>query len=141
MGFRRQRGTDRGLDRYVAAISDVLGVDEQHRSWDICEPAGAYLGLPERFALFPDRESALIWDERHGWASAVAALSGDRSVMMAYLGGEVLAEPADVIDFARRLVRGDNVGELFPPELDPWIDLRARLAAYTQRRERQRRIE
>lgn len=114
---------------------------EEHRSWDICEPADAYLGLSERFALFPEREAALLWDERHGWSAAVSMLSADGFVMMAYLGGEVLAEPADVIGFAHRLVRGDNVGELMPPDLGSRRDLRDRLASYTQRQEHQWRAE
>ncbi|MPY96637.1 MAG: hypothetical protein GEU97_01310 [Actinophytocola sp.] len=126
----RNTKAERGLDRYVAMITDGLGVTETPSYTDVTSPAIAYIELAEPFPLFPNRPAALLWDETFGWAAAIEAASGRDWVMVAYLGMAVLPHPDMVVAFARRLQRGNHVDGPFPPHLTACDDLAYRLAAY-----------
>lgn len=45
------------------------------------------------------RDTALLWDERRGWAFAAETHSGENLLVLAYLGGELVPAPARVHGF------------------------------------------
>lgn len=124
---------DRGLDRYVWLVAETLGLTGDAYYIEAQPPVNAYLALTARLPTFPGRDTALIWDERHGWAGAIESISGDSLVVLTYLGHDILPTPRVVGDFARDLVAGHNPGQSTPPgfrTVETDDDLPQRLAAY-----------
>jgi len=68
--------SSRGLRRYVELVTEALGYSGQAFHAQLESPAGAYIPLDERMPAFPDRDVALLWDERHGWCGAIETASG-----------------------------------------------------------------
>ncbi|WP_329046528.1 DUF6292 family protein [Amycolatopsis sp. NBC_01488] len=104
----------RGLRKYFLAVAAALDAP----AW-FCEvdaPATAYLALERRLDRFPDHETALLWDERDGWAAAVESAAGDDVVVLAYLGEDVLAAPEAVLAFVRGLYGASYPGQPDPPD-------------------------
>jgi hypothetical protein len=103
-----------GLRQYLLAVATKLGAP----AWfcDVDVPAAAYLALERRLTRFPDHETALLWDERDGWAAAVESASGEDVVVLAYLGGDVLPPPAAVAAFVRDVYAEEAPGQLEPPD-------------------------
>jgi Family of unknown function (DUF6292) len=123
----------RGLRRYVGLVTEALGYTGHAFHAQIESPAGAYIPLDERMPAFPDRDVALLWDERHGWCGAIETASGDDLIVVSYLGADVLPAPRVVARFAAELVAGSGPGQAAPPAfrtLDAPDDLPARLADY-----------
>jgi hypothetical protein len=134
MELNRGRIRDRGLDRYVSLVADALGLAATAYYTESQPPVHVYLALDARFPDFPDRDTALTWDERHGWAGAVESISGDDLVVVAYLGHDILPPPHLVARFARDLTAGRDPGQSTPPGFrtpDTDDDLPQRLAAYS----------
>lgn len=103
----------RGLRQYLLAVAAKLDAP----AW-FCEvdaPATAYLALDHRLARFPDHETALLWDEREGWAAAVESPAGDDVVVLAYLGQDVLPAPDAVVAFVEQIYADDYPGQPDPP--------------------------
>jgi hypothetical protein len=102
-----------GLRQYLLAVATKLDVP----AWfcDVTVPAAAYLALEHRLARFPDHETALLWDERDGWAAAVESSTGEDVVVLAYLGGDVLPKPAAVAAFVREVYADGDAGQLAAP--------------------------
>jgi hypothetical protein len=103
-----------GLRQYLLAVANELGVP----AW-FCEvevPAAAYLALEHRLVRFPEYETALLWDERDGWAAAVESATGEDVVVLAYLGEDLLPSPATVAAFVRDLHEGGYPGRPDPPD-------------------------
>ncbi|SDM26600.1 DUF6292 family protein [Allokutzneria albata] len=88
-----------GLRAYLAEVAEAFGVGLESCTMETEPRASAYVALDWRPAGLPDREMALLWDEVRGW-SVVAEFSGPGrdgdSVVLAVLGGDVLAPAADV---------------------------------------------
>jgi hypothetical protein len=87
------------------------------------------------WTVTPDRDLALLWDERHGWSAAMETHSGEDLIVLAYLNGEdVLPEPCEVARFLAALRANDHsVGRPDPPRLRAaghHDALTARLLAY-----------
>jgi uncharacterized protein DUF6292 len=123
----------RGLRRYVGLVTEALGYSGHAFHVQIESPASAYIPLDERMPAFPDRDVALLWDERHGWCGAIETASGDDLIVVSYLGADVLPAPRVVARFASELVAGSGPGQAEPPAfrtLDEPDDLPARLADY-----------
>jgi hypothetical protein len=105
----------RGLRQYLLAVAAKLDAP----AW-FCEvevPAAAYLALERRLARFPDHETALLWDERDGWAAAVESATGEETIVLAYLGEDVLPAPDAVVAFVRALYEDSYPGRPDPPGL------------------------
>jgi hypothetical protein len=107
----------RGLRGYVGKVAAELGVGFESCAIDATPPAWAYVALDVRVARFPDRELALLWDERHGWSAAVETHSGEDLVVLTYRGGDLVPGPAAVATFVAAVLADDqSVGQPGPPE-------------------------
>ncbi|MEV7099395.1 DUF6292 family protein [Amycolatopsis sp. NPDC051045] len=102
----------RGLRQYLLAVAAELDAPAWFCEVDV--PAGAYLALERRLARFPGHETALLWDERDGWAAAVESTAGDEVIVLAYLGDNVLPPPEAVVAFVTGFY-----GEAYPGQPDP----------------------
>ncbi|HEY3466347.1 MAG TPA: DUF6292 family protein [Amycolatopsis sp.] len=117
-GIDRDHGLCGGLSGYLAAVSTAVGVGEESCTADLDDPASAYVALDVRLARYPGRDTALVWDERHGWAFAMETHSGEDLLVLAYLGGEVVAAPSRVRGFVAAIrAAGGATGEATPADL------------------------
>jgi hypothetical protein len=106
----------RGLRAYLDSVASALGVGLESCTVDLDVPASAYVALDWRLGRFPDRDLALLWDERHGWAAAVEAPCGEDLVVLGYLGTEVAPDPRHVVRFLAALRAEDHtLGRPDPP--------------------------
>jgi hypothetical protein len=129
-GIDRDHRLRSGLTGYLAAVSAAVGVGEESCTVDLDAPASAYIALDLRLPRHPGRDTALLWDERHGWAFAVETRSGEELPVLAYLGLERLPAPARVRGFVAE-VRAGTSGRPVPPELPgDRADLLARLRCH-----------
>lgn len=123
----------RGFRRYVELVSEALG-HTGDAFWIHTEsPATGYIPLDNRVSSFPDRDLALLWDERHGWCAAIETASGEDLIVLSYLGVDILPAPHEVAKFAAELVAGARPGQEEPPAFRPTDaddDLADRLADY-----------
>ncbi|QFU88151.1 DUF6292 family protein [Amycolatopsis sp. YIM 10] len=106
----------RALRAYTAAVGSACGAGPESCTVDTGTPASAYVALDGRLPRFPDRDVALIWDERHGWALAVETHSAEDLLVLGYLGRDPLARPAEVARYAARALAG-KPGRAEPPWL------------------------
>jgi hypothetical protein len=124
---------DRGLRGYVTAVGARLGVGLESCTIDPFFPASVYLALDGHLPDFPDRDVALLWDERYGWSVAIETHSGEDLIVLTYLGGELLPGADQVARFARSVAGGEHIlGQPVPPTIPtvPHAELAARLAGY-----------
>jgi hypothetical protein len=131
-GIDREHGLLRGLTGYLAAVSAAVGVGEESCTVDADSTVSAYIALDVRLARSPDRDLALLRDERHGWSFAMETHSGEDLLVLAYLGGELVPEPARVRAFVAAIRSlGCPVARPAPPDLrDGQAGLLSRLARY-----------
>jgi hypothetical protein len=61
----------------------------------------------------------LLWDERHGWSVALETAPADDPVVLAYLGGDVLAEADEVHRFVEDVIASRSPGR---PDVPPALD-------------------
>ena len=108
-----------GLATYVHTVADSLGVPLHAVHHEVSELANAYVALTRRSPTFPDLDLMLVWDERHGWSIAVETPPADGPVVLAYLGGDVLAEADEVHRFVDDVLDARYPGRPdAPPPLD-----------------------
>jgi len=107
--------TARGLSRYVAEVAASLRVPRHAVHHEVSELSSAYLALHRRSPRFPDLDLGLLWDERHGWSVALETAPADGPVVLAYLGGDVLAEADEVHRFVEDVIAGKCPGQPEPP--------------------------
>lgn len=106
------------LRGYLTAVGAELGIGLESVTIDHDTPTSAYLALDTRLPDYPDRDMALVWDERHGWAAAVETHSGEDLLVIAYLGGEsITPEPWHVTGFLEALTHGHRAGPPTPPAI------------------------
>jgi hypothetical protein len=118
-------GFARGLTGYVAKVAAELGVGLESCAIDAGPPASAYVALDVRVTRFPDRELALLWDERYGWAAAVETHSGEDLVILTYRGGDLLPSAGEVAAFVAAVLADDqSVGTPVPPPDASEVDQR-----------------
>ncbi|HJP72680.1 MAG TPA: DUF6292 family protein [Pseudonocardiaceae bacterium] len=109
----------RTLRGYLAIVAAELGVGLESCTVDVDLPVSAYLALDQRVLAFPERDVALLWDERHGWSFAVETHSGEDLIVLAYLKADTVAPPAElVVRFVAELCAGDSkLGIPDPPKI------------------------
>jgi hypothetical protein len=98
----------REVHEYVQRVTRALGLRGESSYVQTDEVASAYIALDGRLPSHPDRDVALLWDERDGWAAAVEEHSGDPLRAIAHLGDEVRPAPGAVARAVRDLFQ-DNV--------------------------------
>jgi ethanolamine utilization microcompartment shell protein EutL len=86
--FARLRG-------YLATVASGLGVGLESSTLDIDAPVSAYLAVDHKAAAYPERDVALLWDERGGWSIAVETHSGEDLIVLAAMDAAEVAPPAD----------------------------------------------
>ncbi|MGW5714804.1 DUF6292 family protein [Amycolatopsis sp. NPDC003865] len=117
-GIDRDHGLRSGLTGYLAAVSAAVGVGAESCTVDLDDPASAYIALDVRVPSHHGRDTALLWDERHGWAFAAETHSGEDLLVLAYLGGELVPAPARVRGFVAAVrAAGGASGVPVPPDL------------------------
>lgn len=119
----------RGLRGYLAAVADALGVGLESCAIDPQPPASAYLALDQRVPTYPERDLALLWDERYGWSAAVETHSGEDLIVLAYFGDDPLPAPAAVARFVADVRMNHQVGPAKRPDLTG-RDLKPTLRGY-----------
>jgi hypothetical protein len=101
-------------------VASALGVGLESCAIDPNPPASVYVALDAKLSGFPDRDLALLWDERLGWSAAVEAHAGKDLIVVTYRGGELLPdEPRDVVGFVRALVADRWTAGTTPPHVVP----------------------
>ena len=124
-----------GLSGYVRAVADALDVTIEATDFEVSDTATAYFGLAVRSAQHPDPDLMLTWSERHGWTLAVETAPAEQSAVLAYLGADLIPEPATVARFVRDAIKDSSTGERTPPSIsDARPDVAARLARYAVQR-------
>ena len=123
-----------GLSGYIRAVADALDVTVEATDFEVSDTATAYLGLAVTSPQHPGHDLMLIWSERQGWALAAETSPAERPAVLAYLGPDLVPNPAAVARFVRDAIADFPVGERTPPTITPGRrDLGARLARYAQR--------
>lgn len=98
----------RELREYVTAVARALGLGPESTMVDATVPASAYLALDGSPPAFPDRDLALLWDERDGW-SAVAETRGGEDLVLGRPDPAHGVRPApDVLAAFVRAMRADT---------------------------------
>ncbi|WP_370937155.1 DUF6292 family protein [Amycolatopsis sp. cg13] len=121
-----------GMSAYLDAVSAAVGVGPESCTMDLDAPMSAYLALDGQLAVHPGRDTALVWDERHGWSFTIETHSGEDLLVVAYLGGELVPSPSRVREFVRAVRgRARRTPPPAPPDLSSErADLIARLLGY-----------
>lgn len=134
-GDDRRAETDRdladGLAGYVRAVAGALRVGAEAITSEVSDTATAYLALSARSAAHPGRDLMLVWTERHGWALSVETAPTEPPALLAYLGPDVVPEPAEVADFVAGVLAGSSRSGSVPPRVvSDRRDVGTRLARY-----------
>jgi len=87
------------LHDYLAAVCGQFGIGLESCAVDEDSPVSAYVALDVRLPRHPDRDLALLWDERHGWSLAIETHSGEDLLVLGYLGGPVAPPPERIHRF------------------------------------------
>ncbi|MEV6908726.1 DUF6292 family protein [Amycolatopsis sp. NPDC051071] len=99
-----------GLHRYVRLVIEELGLHGDAFYAQLEPTAGAYIALDRKLPEYPDRDVALVWDERYGWSVALETDSSEDLITVAYHGREILPSPSAVAAFAREVCASGAVG-------------------------------
>lgn len=107
------------LRRYLRAVTGELGIGLESSTIDQDSPVSAYVALDTRHPAYPDRDLALLWDERHGWAAAIETHSGEDLIVLSYLAGNTVTPPPRAVARFVDALRADDhsIGRLHPPHL------------------------
>jgi hypothetical protein len=95
--FLADQRFSRALRGYVDSVANALGVGPESCTVDVDVPASAYVALDWALPGFPDRDLALLWDERHGWSAAVETRSGEDLTVLGHLDGTSVRPPPDTV--------------------------------------------
>jgi hypothetical protein len=109
------------LRTYLRAVTEQLDIGLESCTIDHDTPVSAYVALDTRHPEYPDRDLALLWDERHGWAAAIESHSGEELIVLRYLAGDTITPPpSTVAGFIAALHADDHtLGQPHPPHLRP----------------------
>jgi hypothetical protein len=124
----------RGLRRYVRSVAEAVGVGTEASVVDLHDPIGAYLALDRCHPTCPDRDLALLWDQRHGWALGVETGTGADVRVLGYLAVELLPAPEVVGKYVEWACRSGAIGAVRRPAYDELsvAELTDKLAAYAE---------
>ncbi|WP_309113340.1 DUF6292 family protein [Saccharothrix sp.] len=109
MGLDFEDAVTRALREYVRRVTAALGLSGECSFVQAEWPANAYIAVDGHLPGFPDRDVALLWDERDGWAAAVETQGAEDLVVRARLGGDVLPPPAVVANWLTGVLHGEPV--------------------------------
>lgn len=123
----------RGLCRYTAQIATAVGAGAEAAWCEWADAPCAYIALDHKPPTYPDRDTALIWTAERGWEVALETGCGEDLLVTASLGGDVLATPAAVADFARAVLGGRETEARKRPIVAVPADLPRRLAVWADR--------
>jgi hypothetical protein len=124
-----------GLSGYIRAVAGALDVTIEATDFEVSDTATAYLGLAVQSAHHPHHDLMLVWNEWHGWALAAETTPAEQPAVLAYLGADLVPEPATVARFVRDAIGDFPEGERMPPSIAvDRHDVGARLARYAARR-------
>ncbi len=125
-----------GLQHYIQQVRLALGLRGECSYTQADEPASAYIALDERLAAHPDRDVALLWDERHGWSAALEDPYSSDLLVVAYFGRTVLPPPAEVAAWTADLFRvlPRDSGQAQTPHIPRTEDVRQLLTTYASNR-------
>ncbi|MEU4445232.1 DUF6292 family protein [Actinosynnema sp. NPDC050801] len=98
----------RALRGYARSVTHELGLPPERSYVQAEGPASVFLELDSRLPAFPDREAALLWDQRSGWAAAVETHSGEDLIVQAWFGTDLLPAPRAVARWVEALLGGDR---------------------------------
>lgn len=118
-----------GLRAYIERVAAELGVGLGATTCEVADFASAYIALPHRAPGSSARDTALIWDQRHGWALAAETDSEERISILAYQRGNLVPPPAQVAGFVETVLAGPPSSPAEPPRFNT-TELRTELAAY-----------
>ncbi|MFD5247707.1 DUF6292 family protein [Amycolatopsis sp. NPDC058340] len=121
-----------GLAGYLVAVTAAVGVAKESWAMDLDHPASAYIALDQRLPRQPERDTALQWDERHGWAFAMETQSGEDLLVLAYFEGELVPSP-DTVGRSVTAIQTTGGASATPVPPEPRADrdhVRARLPRY-----------
>ncbi|HVV24041.1 MAG TPA: DUF6292 family protein [Pseudonocardiaceae bacterium] len=121
----------RGLRRYVRLAAEAIGVGAEASVVQFDDPISAYLALDRCHSAYPDRDLALLWDERCGWALGVEASDGPRVDVLGYLATDLLPPPRVVAAYVETACRTGDAGQSAAPSFGA-DGLVARLADYAE---------
>ena len=126
----------RGLQHYILQVRLALGLRGECSYSQADEPASAYIALDDRLDAYPDRDVALLWDERLGWSAALEDHRSSDLLVVAYFGQTVLPPPAEVAKWTANLfhVLPDDGGQAQPPHIPRTDDVRQLLTTYANNR-------
>lgn len=129
----------RGLHRYAALVAEGLGLTGECWSVQLESPATVYLALDRHLPEFPNRDTALIWEEGTGWSLVVESPGAEEMRTVARLRGDLLPSPQVVARFAGNATDSGEYGRpadpVPPRDTAPGHDdLVTRLAGYARRR-------
>lgn len=102
--MRRPRPVRPDLRGYALRISEILGIPHPYCSVREEEPAEIYLAVDAELPDYPDRDTALVWREGHGWSIAVATHSGEDFLLVDDLSGPITPPARRVAQWAVDLV-------------------------------------
>ncbi|KZB85808.1 DUF6292 family protein [Amycolatopsis regifaucium] len=121
-----------GLAGYLVAVSAAVGAGKESWAMDLDHPASAYIALDQRLPRHPVRDTALLWDERHGWAFTMETHSGEDLLVLAYFGGDLVPSPDAVGRFvtAIQAAGGASTVPVLPEPRADRDDVKARLLRY-----------
>ncbi|WP_051898818.1 DUF6292 family protein [Sciscionella sediminilitoris] len=107
---------DWALRTYVHRVAAGFGLGPGATCCEVAELANAYIALATPAPHRPDREAALVWDQRYGWAFGIETYSGEDLLILAYHTEKLLPEPDAVVTFVKS-VRAEP--ENYPTPADP----------------------
>ena len=107
------------LHAYLADVTNALEIGLESCTVDHDTPVSAYIALDEHLPGYPGRDVALLWDEVHGWSTAIETHSGEDLIVIRYLGGTTITPPpTHVAQFITALRDDDHhIGRLDPPTI------------------------
>lgn len=104
------------LHEYVWAVAEGWRIGAESCVVDTEPPAWAYVALEWTLPRYPDRDLALLWDERTGWAVAIETHSSEDLIVVACpVDATVVPPPSRVRAFVDQLTEhGGWVGRRAP---------------------------
>ncbi|QUH00652.1 hypothetical protein HUO13_07355 [Saccharopolyspora erythraea] len=106
-----------GLVNYVEAVVGRLGGDVEGAEVDVDGGfATAIIAVRSRVPTLPGCRVLLTWDEINGWALRVVTSEDDDTVVVSYLGEDILPKPHTVDRYLREAEDGESPGALVPPD-------------------------
>lgn len=83
------------LREYVGAVADMWCIGTEFCVLDAETPAWAYIALDWQLPRYPNRDLALLWDERTGWSVAIETHSSEDLIVVACPSDPAVVPPPD----------------------------------------------